>query len=75
MERAELIVMYLDPATKSPVSLLELGLHANSGKLVVCCPDGFWRKGNVDITCLYHGVQQVTDLSELEAEIRKRLLS
>jgi hypothetical protein len=31
MERAQLIVMYLDPATKSPVSLLELGLHARSG--------------------------------------------
>jgi hypothetical protein len=74
MERAQLIVMYLDPATKSPVSLLELGLHARSGKLIVCCPEGFWRKGNVDITCLHHGVPQVADLAALEAEIRRRLL-
>ena len=65
--------MYLDPATKSPVSLLELGLHARSGKLIVCCPEGFWRKGNVDIVCQHHGVPQVADLAELEAEIRKRL--
>jgi hypothetical protein len=74
MERAQLIVMYLDPATKSPVSLLELGLHARSGKLIVCCPEGFWRKGNVDITCMHHGIPQVVDLAELEAEIRRRLL-
>jgi hypothetical protein len=43
--------MYFSPETKSPISLLELGLYANSGKLVVYCPEGFWRKGNVDIVC------------------------
>jgi hypothetical protein len=48
---ADLIVMYLQPNTISPISLLELGLYANSGKLVVCCPDGFFRKGNIDIVC------------------------
>lgn len=43
--------LYLDPNTKSPISLLELGLYANCGYMVVCCPDGFWRKGNVEIVC------------------------
>ena len=45
------IVMYFDPNTKSPVSLLELGLYAKTRKLIVICPDGFWRKGNVEIVC------------------------
>lgn len=65
LETADLIVMYFDPATKSPISLLELGLFARSGKLIVCCPDGFWRKGNVDIVCARYGVPQVPDLQAL----------
>ena len=48
-ERADKILMYFDPKTKSPISLLELGLFAKSGKLIVVCPEGFWRKGNVNI--------------------------
>ena len=58
LEQADLIIMYFDPNTKSPISLLELGLYARSGKLIVVCPDGFWRKGNVDIVCNYYNVPQ-----------------
>jgi hypothetical protein len=46
---ADIIAMYLAPNTKSPISLLELGLNAKSDKLIICCPEGFWRKGNVEI--------------------------
>ena len=49
LEKADTIIMYLCPETKSPISLLELGLYANSKKLLICCPTGFWRKGNVEI--------------------------
>ena len=58
LEQSDLIIMYFDPNTKSPISLLELGLYARSGKLIVVCPDGFWRKGNVDIVCNYYNVPQ-----------------
>ena len=53
LEDADVAVFYFDPATKAPVTLMELGLHAakHPQKLIVCCPDGFWRKGNVDIVC------------------------
>lgn len=64
-EQADMIVMFFAPETKSPISLLELGLFAQSGKMVVCCPDGFWKKGNVDIVCERYGVPQVENLSEL----------
>ena len=64
LEKADMILMYFDPNTKSPISLLELGLFAKSGKLVVCCPEGFWRKGNVDIVCQRFGIQQVESLEE-----------
>ena len=60
--------MYFDPETKSPITLLELGLYARSGKLVVCCPHGFWRRGNVDIVCDRYGVDQVKLLDTLIME-------
>ncbi len=50
LDNADVIALYLDPATKSPISLLELGLFAQRD-VIVCCPLGFWRKGNVDIVC------------------------
>jgi Nucleoside 2-deoxyribosyltransferase like len=62
MERADRILMYFDPATKSPISLLEMGLHAREGKLLVVCPEGFWRKGNVDVTCRHYGIDIVESL-------------
>ena len=66
LELADRIVMYFDVATKSPISLLELGLFARSGKLIVCCPDGFWRKGNVDIVCERYGIPMIEGLEEIK---------
>lgn len=51
LDVADIILLYFVPDTKSPISLLELGLYADSKKLWVVCPEGFWRKGNVDIVC------------------------
>jgi hypothetical protein len=62
--------MYFDPNTKSPISLLELGLHAKEQKLVVLCPEGFWRKGNVDVVCEYYSINQVDTFDELIEFIR-----
>jgi hypothetical protein len=60
LRKSSFIIIYFDPATKSPISLLELG--AFHEKAIVVCPDGFWRKGNVDIFCEEFGVKQVPDL-------------
>jgi hypothetical protein len=64
MDTADRILMYFDPSTKAPISLLELGLHARGNKLIVVCPNGFWRKGNVDIVCAKYKVTQVQTLDE-----------
>lgn len=66
LERSDLVVMYFAPGTQSPITLLELGLFAQSGKLIVCCPEGFWRKGNVDIVCARYGVRTAETLDELK---------
>ncbi|MEM7476515.1 MAG: nucleoside 2-deoxyribosyltransferase domain-containing protein [Planctomycetota bacterium] len=72
-ERAGTIVMYFSPATTAPITLLELGLFARSGKAIVCCPDGFWRKGNVEIVCARYGVPMVETLGDLSESVRSRL--
>lgn len=64
LEVVDFILIYFAPGTRSPISLLELGLHASSGRCIVICPAGFWRKGNVDIICQKYNVRQVPDLSE-----------
>ncbi len=69
-ELATVIAMYFAPETKAPVTLLELGLAARSGKLVVCCPDGYWRKGNVEVVCASYGICLVADLAALVSEMR-----
>ncbi len=72
LEWADTIAMYFDPATKSPTSLLELGLHIACCGMIVCCPEGFWRKGNVDIVCQRYNVEQVDTLEELVHRVVER---
>lgn len=73
LEMAQIVIMYFDPNTKSPISLLELGLHAKEQKLVVLCPEGFWRKGNVDVVCEYYSIKQVDTFDELIEFIRSTI--
>jgi hypothetical protein len=63
-DAASLIFIYLSPGTKSPISLLELGLGAAYSTMVVCCPDEFWRKGNVDIVCRRYNIPCFATLEE-----------
>lgn len=65
LEKADVIAMHFEPGTKSPISLLELGLHAKSGKMVVSCPDEFWRRGNVEIVCRKYGIEFVDNIEEM----------
>ena len=73
LARADLILMHFAPATKAPITLLELGLFASSGKLIVSCPDGYWRKGNVEIVCARAGVPLLATLDEALDRVRKKL--
>lgn len=55
IEVSDTIIFYFDPNTKSPITLLELGIVIKSirpdkgQRAIICCPEGFYRKGNVDI--------------------------
>lgn len=80
LEDADIVFMYFDPTTYSPISLLELGMfseriaHQMNKYMIVCCPEGFWRKGNVDIVCQQQGVP-IFDNMETAIKALKRLLN
>ncbi|KAG9196318.1 hypothetical protein G6011_01439 [Alternaria panax] len=65
LEQADVICFFFDTETKSPVSLLELGLWAASDKVVVCCGDAYWKSGNVHLTCERYGVPCVKKFTDL----------
>lgn len=69
LEDADYILMNFLPGSKSPITLLELGLFAKSGKLYVVCTDGFYRYDNVRITCTKYGVPVYASLTEAIGEI------
>lgn len=73
LDRADVIAVYFDPQGKAPITLMELGLHAASGKCVVCCPEGYWRRGNVQIVCDRFGIPLHDDIEDFVAELLKRL--
>ena len=69
LETCNVAIFYFDPNTKSPITLLELGLFRR--KAMVCCPNGYWRKGNVDIVCNRYNIPQWSDLESMSSYIVK----
>lgn len=72
-EKCDICIYYFDPNTKSPITLLELGRFAD--KSIVCCPKGYFRKGNVDIFCNRYNVEQVASLDILADRIKSYIRS
>lgn len=78
---SDVVAFYFDPNTKSPITLMELGYVAgllNDERLeigdygaVVCCPPGFWRRGNVQMICDRHDILLVDTLDELVDILRQ----
>lgn len=59
LDKADFIAMVLLDDSKSPISLLELGLYAKSNKLIVFCTPNFYRWDNVRLTCEKYNIQLV----------------
>ena len=75
-ENANLAVYYFDPATKSPITLMELGAFGLQGPYatIVCCPTTFWRYGNVAVFCARYGIPLVHTFDELVSRVNDRIL-
>ena len=56
--------MNLLPDSKSPISLMELGLFARSRKIFVICPQEFYRYDNVRIVAERYNISLYNDIDE-----------
>ncbi|KAI1331463.1 hypothetical protein F5Y16DRAFT_360012 [Xylariaceae sp. FL0255] len=73
-EKADLVVVYFHPATVAPISLLELGLSARvPGKVIAVAPEGYAKRGNVQLVCQKFGVDFLEDIDNLHETIIKNL--
>ncbi|UTU07937.1 hypothetical protein CcrC1_gp251c [Caulobacter phage C1] len=75
LDAADIVIFCFDPAGKAPVTLLELGLHARGKKCLICCPPGYWRRGNVQIIAERFGAKLVDTLDELLAAARIEIIA
>ena len=73
LDMCDIIFMYFDPNTQSPISLLELGAYGGTEKMIVCCPQGFWRKGNVDIFCTRNYIPLFNDFNAALGALQTRI--
>ena len=62
---ATVIALYFDPKDPSPSGLLTLGMFAKTDRLIVCCPNTFHKKGDVDIICEREDIHTVETLDLL----------
>lgn len=63
LDAADIVGMYFDSNTKSPITLLELGICSSKypKKTVVYCDPAFWRYGNVEIVCKRSGIYLINN--------------
>lgn len=69
LRECDIIIMYFAGNSLSPISLLELGLFADSGKIVVCCDYDFWRRGNVEVVCSQYNIPLYDDLGVMVSKL------
>ncbi len=73
-EIADLVIVFFQPDTKAPISFGELCMAAvrKPQDTIVCCPEGYWRKGNVDVVCERYKIEQVVSLQQMADAILHR---
>jgi hypothetical protein len=71
---ADVIVFHFPPGALTPIALLELGMYAETGKAIVCCPKGFYKRGNVQLVCLRYGIELLESLGDLKKRVRSSLI-
>lgn len=75
IDAADVVFFYFEAGSISPITLQELGYVIGRGtqSIVVCCPDEFWRKGNVEIMCKREGIVVHNTLDEALTDLRDLL--
>jgi len=72
-ERADVVIVYYGPETVAPISLLELGLCARSGKAIVVCHRDYKKRGNVHIVSQRLGIEFLDTDDDFVPSVTRRL--
>lgn len=73
LQRADIIALYFGPTTTSIISMMELGMFADSGKVITYCPKQFWRRGNVEICASRNPVLLTDSIQDWYNKIYERI--
>ena len=65
LELSDQIILNFLPDSKSPISMVELGLYARSGKLVVVCPIDFYQRRYIEVLCKTYNIKLFSNLNDL----------
>ena len=83
IEGASQVLFNFVPGTLAPITLAEFGIRYTNlryaGQLsaernIVVCPEGFWRRGNVEIMCDRHGIALFSDMDIALIELKRRMV-
>jgi hypothetical protein len=73
-DKADFVIIYFHPDTQAPISLLEFGICMRTPeKAIVVCPEGYWKRGNVEIVCQKFGVEMLNSVDELRRAIINKI--
>jgi hypothetical protein len=72
-QKADIIVFNFAPDSLAPVSMLELGMYAGTGKVILRYHEEFKKKGNLQAVCSRYNIPMTEQLDDLEEKIRHRL--
>jgi len=73
LEESDIIFMNFDPNTKSPITLMELGAYGTVKEIIVCCPPGFYRRGNVKIFCSRNNILFFNNIEDAIGSLMTKL--
>ncbi len=67
LRMVQVIYFNFEKDSRSPITLMELGIASQfrGPQVKVCCPDGFWRKGNVEVLCNLNNIPLYNTLEDM----------
>lgn len=67
IENSDYVIVYFSKDSQAPITLMELGIvsQMKPNKVIVYCPDGYHRKGNVDMVCHRYKIKQADSIEDL----------
>lgn len=69
LDASTIAVFYFQPGTLSPITFAEFGSVLKDDKALVCCPEGFWRRGNIEVMCHRENIPFFETIEDLKAAV------